>query len=169
MEQKGILQSAEAETKQTGEVNYDELITDMETRLPPELKEAWDRIMAAGLKFLFDQKTNPMVNEYLEGDGEISEKLATGAAGLIAFLDKESRGALPKELIIPAGMAFLVEVAKYVTKSGMAELTVEQFGKAVNIYLEKVLGVYGATVDQMKQTYELAGKEAEQKQPEVMK
>lgn len=165
MEPKGLLSTAKQEQPK---LDYDGMIADMETKLPPNLKEAWDRIMAAGMKFLFDRKTNPMINEYLEGEGDIATKIGEGAAGLIAFLDKESRDAMPKELIIPAGMALMVEVVKYVQKAKISEVTAADFGQAVQIYLEKVLGVYGATMDQMEQTLDLASREdqsAEQQQP----
>lgn len=145
---------------QNGKLDYEQMIADMETRLPENLKEAWNRIMAAGMKFLFDQKTNPMVNEYLDGEGDIATKIGEGAAGLIAFLDKESQNAMPKELIIPAGMALMIEVVKYIQKAQIAEVTTEDFGKAVQIYLEKVLGVYGGTMEQMEKTLEVASKDA---------
>lgn len=173
MENTGILAQNSEPAKagvpngETGKLDYEQMIADMETRLPENLKEAWNRIMAAGMKFLFDQKTNPMVNEYLEGEGEIATKIGEGSAGLIAFLDKEARGALPKELIIPAGMALMIEVVKYVQKAGIVEVTVQDFGNAVQIYLEKVLGVYGGTMEMMEKTLEVASKDAGGHQPGI--
>lgn len=150
----GLLTSNNESPK--GALDYEQMVPDMESRLPPKLKEAWDRIMAAGMKFLFDKSTNPMVNDYLDGEGDIATKIGEGAAGLITFLYKESNESMPKELIIPSGMALMVEVVKYIQKSKTAEVTAADFGQAVQVYLEKVLGAFGATMDQMEQTLEVA-------------
>lgn len=158
MEKEGILRRA----ANSRGINHDELLNDMETKIPPDRKEAWNRILAAGMKFLFDAKTNPMVNEYLEGEGDIATNLGEGAAGLIAFLDKESKGALPKELVIPAGIALMIEVVRYAEKAQIATITAQDFGNAINIYLNKILGVYGGTMEQMNKTLEIASRKPKQ-------
>jgi hypothetical protein len=158
MQEQGLLKSTPSKG---GEVNYDDMIADMEMKLPENLKEGWNRVIAAGMKFLFDKQTNSMINDYLDGEGDMPTKLGEGAAGLIAFLDKESRGAVPKELVIPAGIALMIEVVKYVQKSG-DEVTTADFAQAIQIFMEKILGVYGATPEQFEQTLELASKDQPQ-------
>jgi len=141
-------------------MDYDAQIQDMEARVPPDMKDAWDRIMVAGMKFLFDESTNTMVNDYLEGPGDMSQKLGEGTAGLMVTLDKESRGALPKELLIPGGIALMILSIKYMKKAGIANVSSQEYAKAIEIFMYKLLGAFGIQqqqfdgyIDQMAAQY----------------
>jgi hypothetical protein len=158
----GLLQSAEQGAKPQGTPNYDEMLADMEMRIPDHLREGWDRLMAAGMKFLFDKSTNPMVNEYLEGEGDMATKLGEGTAGMVIMITKEARGALPGELIIPGGIALMIETIKYMKKSGMYEVSAEELAGAIEIFMSKTLGQFGVSEDQFSQTLEMAAQDQPQ-------
>jgi len=130
------------------EMDYDSQLQDMEARVPDDMREAWDRIMVAGMKFMFDPQTNRMVNEYLEGPGDMAEKLGNAAAGLMITLDRESRSSLPKELMIPAGIALLILAVKYMKRAGIATVGAADYGKAIEIFMYKILEAYGVKQDQ---------------------
>jgi hypothetical protein len=153
-QQGGMPQQAQPSQQSQG-MDYDGMIVEMETRLSPEQKGAWDRILAAGMKFLFDDSTVQNVDQYLDGEGDMATKLGEGAAGLIAYLDKESKGSMPKELVIPAGIALMIYVVKYLNKSGR-EVSGEDFANGITVYLTKILGVNGVSEDQFTQTLEAA-------------
>jgi hypothetical protein len=162
-EQGAMPQPVDVPAPQGEEMDYDAQIQDMEARVPPDMKEAWDRIMVAGMKFLFDEKTNAMVNEYLEGPGDMSTKLGEGTAGLMVTLDKESRGALPKELLIPSGIALMILSVKYMKKSGIANVTPQEYAKAIEIFMYKLLGAYGIQQQQFDAYIDKAAAQAEEK------
>lgn len=130
------------------DMDYDGQLQDMEARVPEGMKEAWDRIMVAGMKFMFDPKTNRMVNEYLEAPGDMPEKLGTAAAGLMITLDRESKNSLPKELLIPGGIALLILAVKYMKKAGIATIGAADYGKAIEIFMYKILDAYGVKQEQ---------------------
>lgn len=142
------------------EINYDDQIAEMESRVPPDMKEDWDRIMVAGMKFMFDEQGNSMINKALETEGNPAKTVGEGCANLMLLLFKESGSKMKHELIIPGGIALMMLLVKYINKAGFPRFTAAQFGQALEIYMYKVLSAFGIQqqqfdgyIDQMAAKY----------------
>lgn len=114
----------------------------------PQQKQQLERIVAAGMKVLFDKSTHQMMIDAMQGDGPIEQKLGQGIVRLIGVLWSESKGSIPPELLIPAGMVLLAEAADFMNQAGQT-VTPEQFGKANEIMLDTLLQQAGVSSDKL--------------------
>lgn len=117
-------------------------------KMPPELQEAYERVVVAGMKVMFDPKTHQMALEQLQGEGPISQRLGRAIAGMMILLFKESNNTMPPQVIIPAGTDLLVRAADFLKKSGIEQVTDEDIGEALNVMIETLL--QGAGMDPAK-------------------
>lgn len=80
--------------------------------------EQLQRIVLAGQKVMFDEKTHDLMTKQLQGPGPMSEKLGVGIAGLLGILWGESKGALNPKLLIPAGLVLMAHAAQFLRDAG---------------------------------------------------
>ena len=106
--------------------------------LQPNQKPQLERIIAAGMKVMFSPETHKMMIEQMNGQGPVEQRLGMGIVALLSILWQESKGALPPQLLIPAGMVLLAHAADFMTKSGQ-QVTPEQQGAAHEIMIDTLL------------------------------
>lgn len=117
-------------------------------KVTPEQQRQLLRIVAAGMKVMFDASTHQMMLDAINQPGAIEERLAKGIVGLMAMLWKESKGSIPPQLIIPAAMVLLAEAADFLNKGGQP-VTPEQFGKANELLIDSLLNHAGVSGDKL--------------------
>lgn len=120
-------------------------------KVNPQQQRQLLRIVAAGMKVMFDQNTHHMMLEAINQPGPIEDRLANGIIGLIAILWRESKGSIPPELVIPAAMVLLAEAADFLNKGGMI-VTPQQFGTANEMLIDKLLSQAGLSSDKMAES-----------------
>jgi len=126
--------------------------------IPPSLKDAYLRIVAAGMKVMFSDKTRGLMQQQLEASPDMVKNLSDGIAGLMAILYKQSKG-MPKQLIIPAALELLAHAIELVTKTKIASLTPEQIGQAIQATVNAVLAKFGMSPEQAQAALQqMAGK-----------
>jgi len=136
--------------------------------VPPPMREAYDKLVTAGMKFMFDEKTHHYVIEHLQGEGDAAQKLGEGVAALMVFLAQQSQGAFPSELVIPAGIELTLHAAEFGQESGLLELTPQTLGDAIQVMIFKLLGQNGMSEDQIMAAFdetERIAREQPQAQP----
>jgi hypothetical protein len=107
----------------------------MRENVPPDLVDAYDRIIAAGMKFMFDESTSEDVIGFLRQEGPLVEKLSGGVFYLMMNIIKQASGAFPEELIIPAGIDLILQAAEIVEQTGIDQVTPEIIANAVQKYV----------------------------------
>jgi hypothetical protein len=112
--------------------------------LPPELKEAYERVVLAGMKVMFDPQTHEMALKAIQGEGPVEQRLAQGIAGLMGTLIDQSNQTMPPQVVIPAGIELLVAAGDYLRESGADPITDEQIGEAMAQFVQIVLEQAGA-------------------------
>lgn len=110
--------------------------------VPGPLGEQLDKVVLAGMKIMFDQKTHHLMAQELDRDGDTAEKLGMGVAGLMGLLMEQSQRSIPPQLLIPAGVVLMGHAADFVRKSG-DDVTDEEFGEAVEVFLDTIMGQAG--------------------------
>ncbi len=133
------------------DLDYDAQLQDMEARVPGDLKDEWERIMVAGMKFMFDKQGNSMINKALETEGDQAKTVGQGCARLMVMMFKESGSKMSQELIIPAGIAMILLLSKYMKKAGFPAFTAADLGRAVEIYMYTILPAFGVQPEQFDQ------------------
>jgi hypothetical protein len=120
-------------------------IKDVEDKiqLPPELQDAYERVVAAGMKVLFSKETHQFMLDQLQAPGGNAEKLGQGIAKVMVFLFNESNGSMPQEVLIPAAMLLLLKAADFVNQSKMATVTDEEIGQAMEIMIDSMFEGFG--------------------------
>tara|TARA_R110000822_G_C15070957_1_gene468591 strand:+ start:45 stop:539 length:495 start_codon:yes stop_codon:yes gene_type:complete len=119
------------------------------TKMPPELQNAYERVVLAGMKIMFSEKTNELVMKQMQGDGPVSERLGVGIAGLLATLFKESNQTIPPAVVIPAGVYLLAQAADFLNKSKIENLDDKAIGDAMQIFVETAIKMFGGDSDKV--------------------
>lgn len=112
-------------------------------KLPPELQEAYERVVLAGMKMMFGKDTNAQMLKQLQSlSGPISERLGTGIAGILAELFRMSNKTMPPQVIIPAGVELLMQAADFLKRSGAEQIDNKAIGDAMDVMVTTVLKMF---------------------------
>lgn len=120
-------------------------------QMPPELQEAYDRVVIAGMKVMFSKESHKLMLDELQKEGPIGQKLGMGIAGLMLLLFKESNETIPPQVIIPAGVNLLSRAADFIRKSGIDTITNTDVGDAIELMISTILQKFGVSPEQMEQ------------------
>jgi hypothetical protein len=112
-------------------------------KMPPELQEAYERVVIAGMKVMFSKESHKLMLDELQKEGPMGQKLGTGIAGLMLLLVKESNGTLPPEVIVPAGINLLTRAADFIRKSKIEKITNGDIGDAMEVFISTILEKFG--------------------------
>lgn len=112
-------------------------------RLPPELQQAYERVVVAGMKMMFSKETNKYMLQQLDAPGSMAEKLGNGVAELMLALFMQSNKTMPPQVIIPAGTELVVQAADFIKKAGLAKVTNRDIGDGIQIMMATVFKAFG--------------------------
>lgn len=134
--------------------------------MPPEMKVAFQKVVLAGKKMLYSPDTREMINEVLNSEAEMGEKLGAGIANLMIMMDNQAQGAIPKDVMIPAGTVLLFDAADALKQSGET-ISSEELGQAYEIMFYNIFAGYGAEPEQVDQVMDKMGQQyGGEKKPE---
>lgn len=109
----------------------------------PQNADALERVVLAGTKLMYDPKVFPMFAQALESGGPLPDMLAQQAVGLLKIMMDKSGGTMPKNVLIPAAVALMLEMGDFIIKSGLAKPTEEDMRAAVKTVIDLVMQVFG--------------------------
>lgn len=134
--------------------------------VPPNLRDAFERVVLAGEAIMFDKGMQPEIQKELSREAPVFRKLAESIVGLIGLIHREAKGKTPPEVIVPAAIELLHEAAAFVQESGMMEVTPDDLKQATQYLVVLLLKGQGAKDDQIQKVF--AGQPAQpagQQQP----
>jgi hypothetical protein len=132
----------------------DDITTDSiknDIKMPPQLQEAYERVVIAGMKVMFSKKSHKLMLDELKKEGLISEKLGKSIAGLMLLLFKQSNKTMPPEVIIPAGVNLLTRAADFIRKTNVEKITNADIGDAMELMITTILNTFGVSPEKMSQ------------------
>lgn len=141
------------QTSDTGEALSPENVAS-KIQMPPELQNAYERVVVAGMKVMFDKSSHQSALEQLQGEGPVSERLGKAVAGLMVLLFKQSNQTMPPQVIIPAGTDLLIRAADFLKKSGSEQVTDQDVGEALSIMIETILTKFGLDPAKVLNSYD---------------
>jgi len=112
-----------------------ELRSSLRNNVPPQMRDAYDKVVVAGMKFMFDKTTHKYMQEMIQTEGPIDDKLAQGVFQLMKLLMTQSKGAFPQQLVIPAGIELMMHAADYAGQTGADEVTPELMAGAIQKFV----------------------------------
>lgn len=119
--------------------------------MPPELQEAYERVVVAGMKVMFSKESHRAMLKELERPGPMDQRLGKGVAGLMLLLFKESNGTMPPAVIVPAGVKLLMEAVDFMRETGLGDPTNNEIGNGMQIMISIILEKFGVAPDKMEQ------------------
>lgn len=120
-------------------------------KMPPELQEAYERVVIAGMKVMFSKESHKAMLKELQREGPMDQRLGKGIAGLMLLLFKESNGTMPPAVIIPAGMKLMMEAVDFMRETDLGQPTNAEIGGGMQIMISTILEKFGIAPDKMEQ------------------
>lgn len=126
-------------------------------QIPDNLKDAYDRVVLAGMKVMFSKETSQQAMSFLsEENGAADERIGQGVAALMGLLMKQANGTMPPQIIIPAGVELVAAAGDYLKKAG-ENVTDDDIAGAMSDYVQIVLQQAGAdSPEKMRQMLQQA-------------
>lgn len=115
----------------------------MAAMMDGKMGDAYDRVVTAGMKMLYSPENAQMMQEIIGNDElPVANKLGEGIANLLVMMDNTGNGTIPKEIMVPAGVALMFEAADYLFEIGV-EITENDLGQALELLIKGVFVGYG--------------------------
>lgn len=122
----------------------------MRTLLDGELGDAYDRVLTAGMKTLYAPESAQMVQGLImDKEVPVGNKLGEGVANLLVMMDNQGNGTIPKEVMVPVGVALMMEAADYLFEIGV-EVTEKDLGAGLELLLTGLFTGYGVDPKQIE-------------------
>lgn len=118
--------------------------------IPPEAKDAVDRVVAAGTKLMYSPDMRQELQAEIDRDVPPAQKMAEAVTGLILTLDKQSQGGIPVQALFPAAMELMGEAAEVLAAAGQP-VTQEDYNEAARQMFVLLGRKMGATDEQLMQ------------------
>lgn len=144
----GIIQDQMARPE--GEELTPEAVTE-NIQMPPELQDAYDRVVLAGMKIMFGKDSHKLMLKEMQKPGPVGQKLGQGIAGLMLILFKESNNSMPPSVLIPAGIQLLMQAVDFMRKAGVEKVTNADIGDAMELMISTLLEKFGASPEKVQQ------------------
>ena len=145
--------------------NHGDELAKMIESMPAEMRKAFQQVVMAGKKVLYSQETAPIIDEVLNAEGSIGEKLGAGIANLVVTLDNKANGAMPKDVIIPAATVLLFDAADALAQAGM-KIATQDIAVAYETMFYSIFQSYGAAPEQVDQVMDRLGQDQQAPAPE---
>jgi len=115
----------------------------MAAMMDGKMGDAYDRVVTAGMKMLYSPDNAKMMQEIIGNDEvPVANKLGEGIANLLLMMDNTGNGTIPKEVLVPAGVALMFEAADYLFEIGV-EITEKDLGQGLELLIKGVFVGYG--------------------------
>ena len=130
----------------------------MREMLDGKLGDAYDRVLTAGMKMLYSPGTADAIHNLIfDKKIPMPNKLGEGVANLLVMMDNQGNGTIPKEVLVPVGVALLFESADYLFECGI-NVTEDDLGKALELMINGVFVGYGIDPKKMDEVVDDMGK-----------
>lgn len=136
---------------------------DVEAKLPPTLKDGYDRIIVAGLKIMFSPETHAMALRALQEAiqrRDISSGVALSTVTLIGMVYKASQGKMSIAAAFPAAIVLMCYVFEFLEGAQKITITPPLVAKTTSAVTQGVLKLFGITQQQFAQGIEESRKQA---------
>lgn len=142
--------TAEQEAPVEGKEKSSDFMSGVEKSVPPEMMEAFERVVLAGKKVMYSPQMEDTIKQELAGDAPIEKKLAEAITGLMVMLNQQAKPRIPEQVIVPAAIELLYDAADFVKKAGLApDITPEQVKTATQLMTMLILKGSGANDQQI--------------------
>ena len=117
-------------------------------QVPPELQDTYQRLVMAAKKILFSPQMDGPIQELLQGEGALGDKIAQGVFALVGMLMDKARGAVPPPLVIPLAVEMVGEAADFLEETGV-NVSDKDTAAGMAAVIQMILEKAGVSMDQL--------------------
>jgi hypothetical protein len=114
-----------------------------------KLDDPSQRIVTAGLRFMFDPKTHKMLIEGIEDADDPLNMIGKGVAGIVVMMKKRAKGTMPPDGAVKASVVLLMHALDFAAKVDLIEESPEVINQSLQPMMEAMLSAEGITPDKM--------------------
>ncbi len=113
----------------------------------PQEQAAYNRVVLAGMKILYDPATHPGIMAMLHaGQMAPANTVARVVALIIEQMDKISKNTIPTEVVLPASSELLMDVGQLAEKAGIFQFPVPVAFKAMQALVVALAQYFGVSL-----------------------
>jgi len=140
------MQPQQAQASGTFTITEQALETEMMKKLKPNDQSVLTRVYTAGMKILFSPETHQkMVQEFeqqMQKGVDVGQLIGTDIAHIMVLLFNESKGTMPKGVLIPAGTLLIAKSCEFLHEDHIAPVTDQNFSDAVHVMTSAVMSKF---------------------------
>lgn len=121
---------------------------EIEKRLPPEARENYTKIVAAGMKYAMAKGANGLMAALRDSKDPITD-IVQGAIGIVGVLRRSAKGVMPVPAMVAAGMALVLQGLEFAERMGLLKVTKTEIDQATQMYVEEIMGRLGITPEKI--------------------
>jgi len=137
----------------------------IEENVKPEDKEAYDRIVTAGLKVITSDEFHQNMVESLSAEGPLADKVANGVARLISLLHVSAKGTMPVGPTIAAAYTLMVKAMDFAERALGEEITDDIIADTALKTISVVGPLLGITKEKLQAAMQEGQPEAQPEMP----
>lgn len=116
----------------------------------PQDQIAVQKVVTAGKKIMFDEATFPQFKQGMTKDMPMPQKLATEAVGLLVTLQDKANGSIPRQVLLPAALGLLLEIASFMEEAKVGEPTKQDIVAAGQLLIKLVQKAFPMRTNRMQ-------------------
>ncbi|MES2942934.1 MAG: hypothetical protein V4772_08700 [Pseudomonadota bacterium] len=121
----------------------------IDQKVKPADKEAYNKIVIAGMKVMFSKEMNGELLDGLRQSQDPAITAAEGIIGILGLLYKQSRNTMPIVPMMMAGMSLLLQGLEFAEQAGIMQVTPQTIDVATQHYIESLLTKLGITQEKL--------------------
>ena len=127
------------------------IVAQIEAKVKPEQRDAFDRIITAGMKVMFSKETSNLIKQALEQPGSLGERAGKGVANLLLLLFQESNKSMPLDVGMLSAVVLLAHALDFAEKIGGGAVDAGTIDEAAQTLASAILDKLGVSPQQVAQ------------------
>lgn len=126
-----------------------DIATKISDEVPGNLQQAFVKVVTAGEKFMFSEKTHKFMLDTLRSEGDLGEKVGEAMAGLLLVLFEQSNQKMPLEVMPSAGVYLIGKGGEFLERVTGEDITPDVSAKAIEVMFMTLGEKFGLPPDQL--------------------
>lgn len=124
--------------------------TELESKIVPEAKENYDKIVVAGEMLAMGKKDSNSAMADIKTAKDPLDMVVKAVIGILHLLRKQAKGVMPVNAMVPAGMTLVFQGLDVAERVGVLKVTKDVLAKAVKLYISIVLQKLRITPEKLR-------------------
>ncbi len=111
----------------------------------PQFRQVFEQVTHAGLSIMYSPALQATMMRHLTNVAHPEQEAGVGAARLLGELQKQAKGKIPAQVVMPAAIIFICEYFDLLAKVGHVQVTPDMLAQAARVAGETLLKASGIT------------------------